>query len=114
MTGFLKSDDLGPALADQSWNVIADAATVLNRMDRQLQKKFEEIDQALEEQRTRSLSVAELVEKWNAFSAERSVESPEKISQVEQRCQVGIEMNMQLSQQMRENLSLSLKKIILY
>ena len=102
MSGFLQADESGPAMDAQTWNVVSDAASVLSRLDIQLQKEFQQIDSALEENRTQGLSVAGLIDKWNAFSASMSVDGPEKMAQLEQRSQVAIEMNVLLGQQMEE------------
>ena len=47
-------------MLEQSWNQIADVASVLQRLDIQLQSKFEKVDLQAEEQKVVSGRVKEL------------------------------------------------------
>ena len=69
MAGFLQKDDSGDTMAEQSWSQLADAASVLQRLDRQLQKKFERIDMGAEDRGALSGRVSELIEKFEKLAA---------------------------------------------
>ena len=49
MAGFLQKDAAGDTMAEQSWGQLADVSSVLQRLDIQLQKKFEKVDMQAEE-----------------------------------------------------------------
>ena len=69
MAGFLQKDASGDTMPEQSWNQIADVASVLQRLDVQLQSKFEKVDMHAEEQKAVSGKVAELIEKFERSAA---------------------------------------------
>ena len=85
MAGFLEEDEEGPVLAEVSWDSHMDSARVLKRLDMQLHTKFEKIDAMLEEQQSRSLSVAELIKKWEDVSSKLPVDLGTNLEQNELR-----------------------------
>ena len=62
MAGFLQKHAAGDIMAEQSWGQLGDVTSVLQRLDMQLQRKFERIDMEAEERQVQAGRVTELIQ----------------------------------------------------